>query len=62
MIADLDKKVARKYGMVMPGESKTETSRCVLIIDDKQILSAIIYYSLTTDRNTQEIIRLVQAL
>jgi peroxiredoxin (alkyl hydroperoxide reductase subunit C) len=28
IIADLNKEVATKYGMVMPGESKTETSRC----------------------------------
>ncbi|HPQ40283.1 MAG TPA: redoxin domain-containing protein, partial [bacterium] len=34
VIADLDRAVATKYGMVMPGESKTETSRCVFIIDD----------------------------
>ena len=27
VIADLDKKVATLYGMIMPGESKTETSR-----------------------------------
>ena len=27
IIADLDKKVATLYGMIMPGESKTETSR-----------------------------------
>ena len=43
------------YGMVMPGESKTETSRCVFIIDDKQVIRAMIYYPLTTGRNTDEI-------
>jgi len=35
VIADLDRKVATAYGMVMPGESKTETSRCVFLIDPK---------------------------
>jgi peroxiredoxin (alkyl hydroperoxide reductase subunit C) len=50
------------YGMIMPGESKTEASRCVFIIDDKQIIRAMIYYPLTTGRNMDEIIRLIKAL
>jgi peroxiredoxin (alkyl hydroperoxide reductase subunit C) len=62
VIADLNKEVAGLYGMVMPGESKTETSRCVFVIDDKQMLRAMIYYPLTTGRNMQEILRLIQAL
>jgi peroxiredoxin (alkyl hydroperoxide reductase subunit C) len=62
VIADLGKEVAGKYGMIMPGESKTETSRCVFMIDDKQILRAMIYYPLTTGRNMEEILRLVKAL
>ncbi|MDZ7377578.1 MAG: peroxiredoxin [candidate division KSB1 bacterium] len=62
IIADLNKEVATKYGMIMPGESKTETSRCVFVIDDKQIVRAIIYYPLTTGRNMDEILRLIQAL
>jgi peroxiredoxin (alkyl hydroperoxide reductase subunit C) len=44
IIADLNKEVATLYGMIMPGESKTETSRCVFIIDPKGILRAMIYY------------------
>jgi len=62
VIADLDRKVATAYGMVMPGESKTETSRCVFVIDPKGILRAMIYYPLTTGRNMDEILRLVDAL
>ena len=62
VIADLDKKVASLFGMIMPGESKTETSRCVFVIDPKGILRAMIYYPLTTGRNMQEILRLVKAL
>jgi peroxiredoxin (alkyl hydroperoxide reductase subunit C) len=62
VIADLNKEVAMKYGMIMPGESKTETSRCVFVIDDKQIMRAIVYYPLTTGRNTDEILRLITAL
>ena len=62
VIADLDRKVATAYGMVMPGESKTETSRCVFVIDPKGVLRAMIYYPLTTGRNMDEILRLVDAL
>lgn len=62
IIADLDTAVARAYGMIMPGESKTETSRCVFVIDPTGILRAMIYYPLTTGRNMREILRLVDAL
>ena len=62
VIADLDRKVASLFGMIMPGESKTETSRCVFVIDPKGILRAMIYYPLTTGRNMQEILRLIKAL
>ena len=62
VIADLDKRVATLYGMIMPGVSMTETARCVFIIDDRQILRAMIYYPLTTGRNMDEIVRTVAAL
>lgn len=62
IIADLDRKVATAYGMVMPGESKTETSRCVFVIDPAGVLRAMIYYPLTTGRNMDEILRLIDAL
>lgn len=62
VIADLDRKVATAYGMVMPGESKTETTRCVFVIDPGGILRAMIYYPLTTGRNMDEILRLLDAL
>jgi peroxiredoxin (alkyl hydroperoxide reductase subunit C) len=62
IIADSNKEVANLYGMVMPGESHTETSRCVFVIDPNGIVRAMIYYPLTTGRNTDEIIRLIDAL
>ncbi|MFZ5979372.1 MAG: peroxiredoxin [Candidatus Zixiibacteriota bacterium] len=62
VIADLDKNVATLYGMIMPGESRTETSRAVFVIDDKGVLRAMIYYPLTTGRNMTEILRLIKAL
>jgi peroxiredoxin (alkyl hydroperoxide reductase subunit C) len=62
VIADLDKKVATLYGMIMPGESKTETSRCVFVIDPNGNIRSMIYYPLTTGRNMDEILRLIDAL
>lgn len=62
VIADLDKRVATLYGMIMPGESKTETSRCVFVIDPNGIVRAMIYYPLTTGRNADELLRLIDAL
>jgi len=62
IIADSNKEVATLYGMVMPDESKTETSRCVFVIDPNGMVRAMIYYPLTTGRNTEEIIRLIDAL
>ncbi len=62
VIADLNKEVATAYGMLMPGESKTETSRCVFFIDPKGILRAMIYYPLSLGRNMAEILRVIDAL
>ncbi|HOQ67881.1 MAG TPA: peroxiredoxin [Candidatus Atribacteria bacterium] len=62
IIADLSKEVSIKYGMIHPGESKTETIRCVFIIDPNQVIRAILYYPLTTGRNISEILRIIDAL
>ncbi len=62
VIADLSMDVAKKFGMIMPNESSTEASRAVFVIDDKQIIRAIIYYPLSTGRNMDEMVRLVKAL
>jgi len=62
IIADLNKEVSQLYGMVHPGQSKTETVRCVFIIDPNKIVRAMLYYPLTTGRNMDEILRLIQAL
>lgn len=62
IIADLNKEVSLAYGMIHPGQSKTETVRCVFIIDPKQIIRTVLYYPLTTGRNMQEILRIIDAL
>jgi peroxiredoxin (alkyl hydroperoxide reductase subunit C) len=62
IIADLDKKVGTLYGMIHPGQSKTEAARCVFVIDPEGIVRAMIYYPLSTGRNMSEILRLLDAL
>ena len=62
IIADLNKEVSLAYGMVHPGQSKTATVRCVFIIDTNQIIRLMLYYPLTTGRNMDEIVRIVDAL
>lgn len=62
IIADLNKEVATAYGMVHPGQSATATVRCVFFIDPNQVVRLMLYYPLTTGRNMDEIIRIVDAL
>lgn len=62
VIADLNTKVSRKYGMLQPNVSSTQAVRAVFIIDPQGVIRSIIYYPLTTGRNFQEIKRMIQAL
>jgi len=62
IIADLNKEVSTLFGMIHPAQSKTETIRCVFIIDPEGIVRTILYYPLTTGRNMQEILRIIDAL
>jgi peroxiredoxin 2/4 len=62
VIADLDQKVARLYGMVHTPSAATATVRCVFFIDPKRVLRAMIYYPLNVGRNFDEIVRVIDAL
>jgi len=62
IIADLNKEVSNKFGMIHPAQSKTETVRCVFIIDPESKIRTILYYPLTTGRNMKEILRIIDAL
>jgi peroxiredoxin 2/4 len=62
VVADLDQKVARLYGMLHTPSSVTATVRCVFYIDPKNIVRAMIYYPLNVGRNFDEILRVVDAL
>ena len=62
VIADIDLKVAKLYGMIHPNTSDTKTVRAVFIIDPKSIIRTILYYPQTTGRNLKEIKRILIAL
>jgi len=62
VVADLDQKVARLYGMLHEPTSATATVRCVFFIDPKQVVRAIIYYPMSCGRNMDEIVRVIDAL
>jgi peroxiredoxin (alkyl hydroperoxide reductase subunit C) len=62
VIADLDTKVAQKYGLIHPSASETATVRAVFVIDDKGIIRALIYYPMSLGRNIDEILRVIDGL
>lgn len=62
LIEDITMEVAKKYGMIQPGESSTKAVRAVFVIDPKGIIRTIIYYPLSLGRNFDELLRVVTAL
>jgi peroxiredoxin (alkyl hydroperoxide reductase subunit C) len=62
LIEDITMEVAKKYGMIQPGESSTKAVRAVFVIDPKGVIRAIIYYPLSLGRNFDELYRIVVAL
>lgn len=62
IIADIDMKVSKLYGMLQPGESETAAVRAVFFIDPNGKIRLIMYYPLNVGRNMDEIIRALVAL
>jgi len=62
LIEDITMEVAKKYGMLQPGESNTKAVRAVFVIDPAGKIRAIIYYPLSLGRNFDELYRVVVAL
>lgn len=62
IIADLDMKVAKLYGMLQPNESETQAVRAVFFIDPSGIIRLIMYYPMSVGRNMHEIKRVLLAL
>ncbi|MBL0043775.1 MAG: peroxiredoxin [Flavobacteriales bacterium] len=62
IIADIDMKVARLYGMLHDNASSTAAVRAVFFIDPKGIIRLIMYYPLNVGRNMDEIKRVLEAM
>jgi peroxiredoxin (alkyl hydroperoxide reductase subunit C) len=62
LIEDITMEVAKKYGMIQPGESSTKAVRAVFVIDPQGIIRTIIYYPLSLGRNFDELYRVIIAL
>lgn len=62
IIADIDMKVSKLYGMLQPNESETAAVRAVFFIDPKKKIRLIMYYPLNVGRNMDEILRALEAL
>jgi peroxiredoxin (alkyl hydroperoxide reductase subunit C) len=62
IIADIDMKVSKLYGMLQPNESETAAVRAVFFIDPTKKIRLIMYYPLNVGRNMDEIIRSLTAL
>lgn len=62
IIADLDMKVAKAYGMIQPGTSDTSAVRATFVIDPEGTLRAMVYYPMNAGRQVDEFVRLIQAL
>lgn len=62
LIEDITMEVAKKYGMIQPGESSTKAVRAVFFIDPKGVIRAMLYYPLSLGRNFAELKRVIIAL
>ncbi len=62
LIEDITMNVAKKYGMIQPGEDSTKAVRAVFFIDPKGVIRAIVYYPLSLGRNFDEIYRALIAM
>jgi peroxiredoxin (alkyl hydroperoxide reductase subunit C) len=62
IIADIDMKVSKLYGMLQPNESLTAAVRAVFFMDPQKKIRLIMYYPLNVGRNMDEILRVLVAL
>lgn len=62
LIEDITMEVAKKYGMIQPGESSTKAVRAVFFIDPQGVIRTIIYYPLSMGRNFDELKRVLIGL
>ncbi len=61
VIADRNMAVAALFGLIHPGASDTATIRAVFLIDPNGKVRFLIYYPLSMGRNSQELLRAIDA-
>ncbi len=54
--------ISKQYGMIHPESNTTKSVRGVFVIDPDNVIQAIYFYPMSVGRNTDELIRTVQAL
>ena len=62
IIADPDREVATKYGMLHPKADSTHTVRSVFVIDPSHTVRLTLTYPAPTGRNFEEILRVIDSL
>jgi alkyl hydroperoxide reductase subunit AhpC len=62
IIADADRKVATLYDMIHPEASATATVRTLFVIDPNKKVRLSITYPMSTGRNFDEVLRVIDAL
>ncbi|MGO4378398.1 peroxiredoxin [Pseudoduganella sp. RAF53_2] len=62
IIADADRKVAELYDMIHPNQSATATVRSLFVIDPAKKVRLSITYPMSTGRNFDEVLRVIDAL
>ena len=62
IIADLDMKVAKAYGMIHEAAADTSAVRATFIIDPNGVLRAMVYYPMSNGRQIDEFVRLLEAM
>jgi len=62
LIADADRTVAQLYDMIHPNADSTATVRSVFIIDPAKTVRLMLTYPLSTGRNFDELLRVIESL
>jgi alkyl hydroperoxide reductase subunit AhpC len=62
IVADSDRKVSELYDMIHPNQSVTATVRSLFVIDPAKKVRLTITYPMSTGRNFNEVLRVIDAL
>ncbi len=62
LVDDSSIAISKQYGMIHPESNTTKSVRGVFVIDPDNVIQAIYFYPMSIGRNTDELIRTVQAL